>query len=178
MEYSYPGQDNLSAVKSDGTAIPAAIAKSGADVAGVTLGIATYYVPLSLSSDAPIGGQATVMGVHLKWVAAVAATITLEFSNFPKYRDPGKERGPVDVSDYDATVGNWQQWNPTTAGPDNVQVQGTGNSATAFTITAGGTNAGSAFINLSAFGARRMRLKIVATAGGLLRVGVSGKLGA
>lgn len=174
MHYAQPNSDNLSVITgTTGVVLTPASAAGGSP--GVTLANSTtYYVPLASGVDGPLTTECPLVHAHLKWASAVAATITIESSSFAKYVGGGTN-GPVDVSDYDATTGNWIQEN--TAGSGVVTVVGTGNSATALTITAGGTNAGAASINLINLGAKRLRLKIVVTTGGLLRVGVNGKAG-
>lgn len=125
---------------------------------GCTLANATtYYFPVT--ADA-LGRE--LLSLHLKWAAAVAAVFTLEVSNLPGN----------DASDYDATAGNWQQYNPSTA---YVPVSGASNSATAATVTAGGAAAGSAVFELSDVSSARVRIKAVVTTGGLVRVAANGK---
>lgn len=118
----------------------------------------TYYFPLP--SDI-IGGRD--MDVEVKWAAAVAAVFTIETTSVPQ----------TDLSDYDATAGTgWQQANPPNA---YVPVAGTGNSASAATVTAGGTNAGTATFSLTEVTAPRLRIKAVVTTGGVVRVTTFGK---
>jgi hypothetical protein len=161
------GFDNLNAIKSDGTVVNAVL--SGASK-GCTLGVGTYYFPFGgeqseMISDMPVGSG------HLSWAAAVAMTVTIETSDYPAY-EHGMESGPADVNDWDATGPTWVPSNASTA---VVDITGTGNTTTAATVTAGGTNAGGAMYNVSALGVRRARLKLVVTVGGLVRFGVHGK---
>jgi hypothetical protein len=124
---------------------------------GVTLGAATYYIPL----PAEVVNEKQFQ-VALKWAAAVAGIITVEVCPFTT----------ADVTDYGTTAGDWTQLNPSDA---YVAVSGTGNSATAATVTAGGTNAGSAVFDFLAAPAMRMRLKLVLNPGGLVRAAASAK---
>lgn len=166
MDYNNQDADVV-AVKSDGTLA------TFTPATGNTITAATFYFPLGH------GGfrESSMQTATLLWAAAVAGTLTVEVTNAPRYVG-GASSGPVDVSDYDATAGNWIPWNPATATPNIVQVTGTGNSATAYTITLGGTNAGGAAIQLAQTGFRRARLKLVASVGGNVRCTLSGKLGA
>lgn len=163
---------NLSAVRSDGVAFPAS--RDGAPSTwGVTLGVGTYYFPFG-SSKSPVPAESSLTSVMIRGAAAVAATITIEDTVFPATTSPGDGRGVADVSDFEAstTQANWMPENPSTA---SVSVTGTGWSAVAATVTAAGTNLGSAVFHIGNFGTRRGRLKVVTTVGGLVRVGVHGK---
>lgn len=166
---------NLSAVRSDGVEFPAA--RNGASSTwGVTLGVGTYYFPFG-ANKSPVPAEAPLVSVHIRGAAAVAATITIEDSNFHSTTSPGDNRGVADVTDFEdaATAGNWIPENPSTA---IVGVVGTGWSSLAATVTAAGTNAGGAMFHVNSLGSRRGRLKIVTTVGGLVRVGVHGKAAA
>lgn len=175
IEYWYSGADNLPAYKSNGTQVTPTAPKADSDVAGVTLeNSTTYYIPLVGSDTAAMGYRASLVNFHIKWAAALAAVFTVETSSFSKYLGTGST-GPVVVSDYDTTVGNWQQWNPSSA---YVPVTGTGNTVSAATVTAGGSNAGSCVFDFADFGSRRLRIKCVVTTGALCRFGVNGKVGA
>jgi hypothetical protein len=157
---------NVDAVRSDGTAFPHVEIDGG-----VTLGVGTYYFPLG-SARAEVPAETELVGAQLKWAAAVAATITVETSNFPAKR--GGFSGPTDVTDYSTTGGDWIAENPPTA---YVPVTGAGNSSTLLVITAGGTTAGGAMIHMGNIGSRRCHIKVVTTVGGLMRVNVNGKAG-
>lgn len=163
---------NLSAYRSDGVEFPAA--RLGASSTwGVTLGVGTYYFPFG-ASKSPVPAEAPLVAVHIRGAAAVAATITIEDTLFPSTTSPGDNRGVADVTDYEdaATAGNWMPENPSTA---IVATVGTGWTSVAATVTAAGTNAGGAIFHINGLGSRRGRLKIVTTAGGLVRVAVHGK---
>lgn len=163
------GADNIDAVKSDGVVTSAN--KVGASTTfGCTLGVGTYYFIIG-ASDTAVAGETWLVSAHLKWAAAVAATITVETSNFPLHVG-GDNIGPFDTHGYSTTVGDWIQENPSTA---IVAVTGSGNSSTAATVTAGGSAAGGATFHLGNIGTRRVRIKIVTTVGGLVRCGIHGK---
>lgn len=126
---------------------------------GCTLSNATtYYFPIPVA----LAGKPLV-DIHAKWAAAVVAVFTIEVSDM----------STDDVTDYDATAGNWQQYNPPSA---YVPVSGGGNTSSAATVNAGGANAGSAVWSLSDVSALRLRLKVVVTTGGLVRVAANGKV--
>ena len=143
----------------------------GAD-GSVTLTGTTYYIPVGNDSFSTLPVELRNVAIHLKWAAAVAATITVEVSCFPA-KVGGRRGGPgYNVTDDDTTAGNWIQLNPSTA---YVPVSGTGNSATAAVVTAGGTNAGGCIFDLADLGDRRVRIKVVATVGGALWANAHGK---
>ncbi len=131
---------------------------------GLTLTAATFFIPLNVADE-------STLHLTLKWNAAFAGTITVETTDFPATL-PVAGGLADDVTDYSTTAGDWEQENPTTA---YVSTSGTGNSATNLTITAGGTNAGGASFHIGNFGAKRIRLRIVCSTGGILRVGCNSK---
>ena len=172
MDYNGSGSGDRIVYDSSGNA------QASVDGTGVTLGIATYYIPFgSTHSSSP--AQTSVIGIHMKWSAALAATITVETCNFPRSLGGSTMGSATDVSDYDSTAGNWIQFNPaiTTPAMAYANAAGSGNSVTALAITAGGSAAGGAFITINGFPARRGRLKVVTTVGGVLRTCVIGKVG-
>lgn len=157
--------DNLDAIKtSDGSVVQA---ERVAATKGCTLGVATYVFLLDKKGS-------LVESVHLQWSAALAATITFEVSNYPEHIGGQPTQGPVDVADHSTTAGEWMQINPSTA---YVPVTGANNTVSNLTITAGGAAAGGAWVDLGNLGARRVRVKVVVTTGGVLRVGVNGRDG-
>ena len=172
MKYGYPGSGDINAIKSDG---PPAL---NAPANGCTLTSGTWYFALG-GSDAPLPGETALVTVQLQWAAAVAGTITIEVCNYPEFRDGRREQGPIDVADNDSNASrtNWVQINPTT-GIYVPAPTGAGNSVSNLTITAGGANAGGTGLDLGNLGWRRVRLKLVLTTGGLVRVNVNGKAGA
>ena len=131
----------------------------------------TYYLPVG-SDFAPLPAELGLVSVHLKWASAVAAVATVEASDFPEKVLGRRRGGGYDVTDYDATAGNWIQLNPTDA---YVPVSGSGNSADQATVTLGGSAAGGCIFNLFDTGARRLRIKIVVTTGGKLWANAHGK---
>lgn len=164
------GRDNggyCKVIEDDGDTLDPATNGDGS----VTLVADTYYIPFG-SDNALLPAGVTNASIHLKWAAAVAGTITIEASNFPEKVGGLRKGGGYDVTDYDATAGNWIQLNPSTA---YVPTTGTGNSATAAVVTAGGTNAGGCIFDLADFSCRRGRIKIVASTGGKLWANVHGK---
>lgn len=164
-----PYMGNLDAyVATAGTKISAA--RSGASKGCTLANATTYYFPLG-GPHSPLGNSSGV-SIDLAWAAAVVAVFTLEATDFPGVID-GAIMGPADVADYDTT--NWTQINPPTA---YVPVSGSGNSASAATVTAGGSAAGTALLECQGASSRRYRIKAVVTTGGLVRCGVYGKVGA
>ncbi len=168
MDYGRETSGDCNIIKSDGTTVTAD------PVTGLcTLGVATYYIPLG-TQKARTPAQTSIVDLHLKWSAALAATITIETSNFPQLVG-GDHRGAADVTDISTTAGDWIQQNPSTA---YVPCVGSGNSASAATVTAGGSAAGGCEFTLSGLGSKRVRAKVVVTVGGTMRANVHGKLGA
>lgn len=103
-----------------------------------TGGAGTYYIALCAGVD-----SARVVAAKMKWDATLAATITLEATNFP------------DVALTSATAGDWDAIAGFSAAP---------------AAAAGGST-----FNILDRGERRFRLKVVVTAGGVLRVRSHGK---
>lgn len=159
---------NVDAVTAS-TGVKVLASRSGASK-GCTLGVGTYYFPIG-ASEAPTSADTPLVSAHLSWAAAVAATITLETTNFPA-TEGGLAGDNADTTDYSTTAGSWIQENPSTA---IVATSGTGNSSTAATVTAGGTNAGGCMFHVGNLGSRRARIKIVTTVGGLVRCAINGK---
>lgn len=170
MKYSLAGSGDLNAIKSDGTIALNDIAN------GCTLTSGTWYFAFG-GEDAPLPGETPYVNVQIQWAAAVAGTITFETCNYPAKRDSRRSQGPADVPDNDPNTSrtNWVQQNPTTLYVPTPT--GAGNSVTNLTITAGGTNAGGTAVDIGNTGARRWRLKLVLTVGGLVRVNVNAKAG-
>ena len=117
----------------------------------------TYYFPIPVASD----GQASIQIVT---GALIAGTFTIEACNAPTRRG---EVGPVDVSDYDETAGNWVQINTASAG----YAQGVGTGWTINTLSLGKTaGAAGAIINLVSLNTRRLRVAAAITTTGTVRV--------
>ncbi len=173
MDYN-TGTGDINAVTiTTGVVISHAVNTGGA-TAGCTLGVGTYYFPLG-SQSAETPSQTPIASAQLYWAAAVAGTITVETCNFPVTLNARPGVAAVDVTDYNSTSGLWIPQNPSTA---IVPVVGSGNSSTAATVTAGGSAAGACEFALGNLGARRVRIKIVTTVGGLVRCNARGKQGA
>ena len=146
---------------------------TGGNPTGCLLPAGTYYFELGTDA-APMPAQCSLVSAHLAWSAALAATFTIETSNFPAFVG-GAFQGQPDVSVFAASSGTWIQQNA----PDAyVPVFGTGNSAVAAVVTAGGTNAGGCELALELLSSRRVRIKAVVTVAGYLRVNPHGKAGA
>ena len=135
----------LTFVKSDGTRLP-----SGSAMAGSS----TYY--------AAVGGQsAPYEHLQLLWDGTITAVVTLwscDFDDFPI----------VDNAD-----GHWIQENPSTA---YIAVSPSASSGTvsAATLTVLAV-AGGASCHVGNFGARRLRIRVVTTVGGVMRGAAHGK---
>jgi len=173
MKYAPPGSGDLAAIKADGTVVP--VTNSSAAGVGCVLTSGTWYFPIG-GVDTPLPVETPYLGIQLQWVAAVAGTITFESCNYPRYLN-GARSGPDDVADNDpnTTKTNWVQQNPTTLYVPTPT--GAGNSATNLTITAGGTNAGGTHLDVGNAGAKRWRVKMVLSVGGVVRVNANGKGG-
>lgn len=137
----------------------------------------TYYLPLG-EEIAAMPGEVSLIGVHLKWGTAFVGTIAIETSNFCQ-RIGGSIAGSPDVTDWDATVGNWIQQNPATAYISVTSTDGStgGATVTNATVTVAGGAAGGTLFDVGNLGAKRVRIKIVATTGDVVRASVNGKLG-
>lgn len=126
------------------------------------------------SSEAPLPAEVPLTSIHLRWDAAVIVTFTIETCNFPA-KKPGVlgDVGPDDVTDVDATAGNWIQENPSGV---YVGTVGAGVTVTNLTIAVAGGAAGGAMIHLGNLGSRRVRVKaVVGGTGGKVRCNVRGK---
>ena len=152
--------DGLIALKADGTKVPAEPGK------GFNLpSTGNWYVDVSVP-DGP------TESIHLIWNAALAATINLQDTNAPQFKRPSDADSGTDVALNDETAGNWMTEDPSSA---VVPITGTDNSVTNMTITAGGTHAGGAILNVGNLGTRRQRIKIAVTTIGVIRVIAHGK---
>lgn len=138
-------------------------ANATASLRGVTLGAGTYYFPIDSAAAEDL------VHISIRWAAAVTGTVTFETTDYPQTLRDGNT---VDVTDFQASGVDWFQENPSTG---VVSVSGGGNSATALTVTAGGTTAGQAGVHLGTLGAARIRVKIVTSVGGIVRVACNGK---
>lgn len=155
------------------------------DAAGdLTLPVGTHFIELGGEKEPRTPLETALFSVHPKWNAALAATITFEWTNHgEKLTIPSATTGQLNKptvdteSNENAGTGNWLQDNIATdtyASP----AFGAGNAIAALTITAGGAAAGAIGVQLANRSARRYRLKVVVTTQGKLRVTTHGKLGA
>lgn len=168
----YARNPNLTAVKSDGTV--AAPDKDGVLTFPST---GNWYIELG-STDAPMCEEVIDLSAWLKWSAALAGTVTFEWTNAPATRGNQSQQGAADVaSNENAGTGFWVQDNDATGDKVSPAI-GAGNSITNLTITLGGTNAGAIGVQLKDRSARRYRLKFVLSATGTLRALAHGKCGA
>lgn len=129
----------------------------------VTLTVATHYFPI------PVGGEGLLQSVHVQFGALIAASgITIEGCNFP-----GLGHGADGVSDFDATGGGvWVPINNAIAGYGSATASGGTFTVLTLAKTAG---AGSAMFNLINPGWARLRLAVVCTTAGTIRVRPHGK---
>jgi len=170
---------NLDAIRSSDGVVIAANRNIGApSTFGVTLASGTtYFFPFG-SWKASVPAESATVSTHFRWDSAIIVTLTLETCNFPTTWQPADSRGPVDVSDFDTTAGNWMQENPTSG----VYVSGSGSgglTATNLTLVVAGGTAGGSTINLGNFGMRRGRWRaVVGGTGGLMRCAIWGKAAA
>lgn len=113
-----------------------------------------------------LGGDASIIQhVHMKWGSTTTAVITFWSSNFLP------EEAPVN----DATAGNWIQEDPPTGytaiSPAGAATVG----ANPLTITIPGGTAGGCSVNIGNIGSKRLRIRVVCTVAGQLRVWPNGK---
>ena len=165
-----PHSDNLTAIKSDGTTVSPGVG------AGCSLANSTTYV-FSLGGDRLIGA-APLSSAQVQWDSAFVGTITVETCNWAQKIGRPDNTGATDVSEFDVTTkGAWMQENPSTAYISVTSTDGTtgGATVTNATIAVAGGTAGGASIQLGNLGARRCRLKVVVTTGGVVRGGMYAK---
>lgn len=153
----YEKQDNLEGINT-ATGDKLLPERNGANK-GVTVPIGTVVFMLKPSAKR--------RSVHLKWDNALAGAITFEACDYP-VKAPD---GTADVADHSVVVGDWLPYNPAHAGPLYGSVVGVGHGIANCTITVVAGNAGGGRVTLPDLPGRRWRVKIVATAGGILRVG-------
>lgn len=134
----------------------------------------TYYFPFGGSEDAGVPVDTIVNALSARWSAAIAGTLSIEATNFPKTFS-GFNQGSLDIGDSD-TSGAWQPINIAPNGMLFAVIAGTGNTLTALTATLGGTNAGFANWNIPDIGFRRLRAKLVTSAAGFIALNAHGKL--
>ena len=162
---------NVPALKNDGTSPNAATPYSGFTLANST----TYLFPLG---GEKLIGVGWVAGAQIQWDAAVVATITLETCQFASKTGAPDPVGPADISDFDtATKGGWMKQDPASAYITVTSSDGTTGGATVTngTVAVAGGTAGAADYQVGNLAARRMRLKVVVTTGGIVRCGMFAK---
>lgn len=125
--------------------------------------------PVSAGSWYGAGGDASlVQSIHLQWDATLAAVITIWGSNFP-------ETGVGAVALDSVVAGDWVQQNPpsgyTAISPVGAATVG----ANPLVITVPGGVAGGALLDLSGSGDKRLRVQVVCTVAGQLRIRPNGK---
>lgn len=122
-----------------------------------TLTATTYFVEINMQS-------ATLGSLHIQSNAALIGTATLESTDAEPNDAP---------TTYNTDDGTWVQQNPSSA---YVPTDGTGYSVSALTITiAGGGSGGGCQINLTGLAPARLRLRLVITTGGTIRIAHTGK---
>lgn len=111
-----------------------------------------------------VGGDSSIVQhIHLQWDASLIAVISFETSDFKD----------VSASTPSATAGDWITENPTTA--YIATASGGGVAIANMTITIAGGTANGASVHVGNLGSRRLRVKVVCTQAGFLRIGSAGK---
>ncbi|HEY6025853.1 MAG TPA: hypothetical protein VIV09_03050 [Pseudolabrys sp.] len=174
MNYSGTGVHALGLIKSDGTLAPAVYDPTNGW--GVTIpSTGTWFA--ELGSD--LGGfiiETQDQSLSMKWTAALAATATFQVTCFPATLSMTGQGG-ADVSTIDATAA-WQQFNPAASSSiAYTSSSGTGNAWTNLSLAMGGTNAGGAYVNMPGTTMKRMRIQLVVTVVGFIRILPWGKIG-
>lgn len=113
-----------------------------------------------------LGGDASIIQhVHMKWDATLAAVVTFWSCDFP----------PAEILINDVLAGNWIQEDPPTGytaiSPAGAATVG----ANPLTITIPGGTAGGCSCHLGNLGCKRLRIRVVCTVAGALRVRPNGK---
>lgn len=110
-----------------------------------------------------LGGDASlVQHAHIAWDAALIATITVWSSNFPE----------VALASTDAK--EWCQENPPT-GYTAISPVGSATVATPLVLVIAGGTAGCASMQIGNLGNKRLRVRVVCTQAGFLRIRPNGK---
>lgn len=172
--YNGTGLHALGLIKTDGTIAAATLDPTNGW--GVTIpSTGTWFA--ELGSD--LGGcilETQDQSISMKWTAALAGTASFQVTNFPATLSMNGQGG-ADVALLDATAA-WQQFNPSSASAQAyTNASGTGNTWTALVLALGGTNAGGAFANMPGTTMKRMRIQLVVTATGFIRILPWGKIG-
>lgn len=161
---------NAPALKSDATIV------APTPLAGCVLASSSHYFFLLGGDHDPIG-RAPLAGAQVKWGTAFVGTITVEVCYFPKTLGGEDGTGPVDVSDFDTTKGNWMQVLPSAAYVTVTSTDGTTGGATVSNgqVSVAGGTAGGCVYDLGNLGARRVRLRVDVTTGDTVRCGLTAK---
>jgi len=118
---------------------------------------------VSAASYYGVGGDASmIQHVHIKWGSTFIGSITFESSSFPEL-----------IASSAGAAGDWIQENPSTA-YIGISPAGAGTPTNATIAVAGGT-AGGASINIGNWGGWQLRVKVVCTQAGTLRIRSHGK---
>jgi len=112
------------------------------------------------------GDNALAQAVHVQWDAAFIGTITLWVTNFP-------ENGKAAVALNSVVAGDWGQ-RQLVATNTEITPAAAGSLA-AGSLTIAGGNAGCAIIEVPNSGTHRMRVQVVCTQAGALRIRAAGK---
>lgn len=111
------------------------------------------------------GDNSTIQHVHMSWASTTTAVITFWSSNYP----------PEQVPLNDTTAGNWIQEDPPTGytaiSPAGAATVG----ANPLTITIPGGTAGGCSVNIGNIGSKRLRVRVVCTVAGALKIWPNGK---
>lgn len=178
MNYNQAGRDNIDAIRTDtGATVGANINGNDPTLFGVTLTNGVTYVFPFGGDRSPTPAETHITVAQLRWDNAIAFTAVVEECNFPRQSPSDSAQGFADVADHNTTIGNWIPIKP----PDAyVEVVGGGTYtiATGIIAVAAG-QAGGCTINLSLWGSRRGRVRmVVGGTGGLVRCAVNGKAAA
>lgn len=110
-----------------------------------------------------LGGDASlVQHAHISWDATLAAVITIWSSDYP------------DVALNSAVATDWCQENPTT-GYMAISPAGAATATAPLVLTIPGGTSGCASMNIGNLGSKRLRVRVVCTVQGYLRIRPNGK---
>lgn len=115
------------------------------------------------------GGDASlVQSIHIQWDSTLVAVITIWGSNFP-----AQGKGAVALNSI--VAGEWVQQNPP-SGYTAISPVGAGTvGANPLVLTIPGGTAGGALMDLSGSGDKQLRVQVVCTTPGFLRIRPNGK---
>jgi hypothetical protein len=116
------------------------------------------------------GSDSMTQSFHAKWDATLVATLTVWACNFPE------QLGSTAVATNSVVAGDWIQLDPPT-GYTAISPAGAATIAAGpLTIVVPGGTAGGIFVDLGNTGARRLRVRVVCTTAGQLRIHAHGKM--